>query len=150
MHPRKFWALTISPPMRTYRNARFIYEDDMFLIRSLLNRCSEHWTLVPEFSKDSRLHYHGVVRIDDCVKWHKQTRQSLNKLGFVKLDPLLDNKNHVAWLCYIYKQYHITSLVLNLTEPPRYNRPKRRKHTEVENIIVLPGGKKCKSIMDYI
>lgn len=135
--------------MRTYRNVKYIMEEDMFLIRSLFNRCSEHWTLVPEFSKESRLHYHGVIRIDDCVKWHKESRHRLNKIGIVKLDPLKDNKNHVAWLCYIYKEWHITSKVFSLIEPPRYVRPKR-KRKEVDNTIVLSQGRKCKSILDYI
>lgn len=141
--------MTISPPMRTYRNVKYILDEDVSQIRTLLNRCSQHWILVPEFSKDTRLHYHGVIRIDDVVKWHKAVRHRLNNIGFVKLDPLKDNRNHVSWLCYIYKEWHITLKVLDLKEPLRYNIPKRCKK-EVENVILLSNGKKCKSILDYI
>lgn len=118
----KFHALTISPPERLhYTSQRYLAGRDLKFIQFNLNRASKHYMIVPEFTPlTSRLHYHGVVRIDDIVKWHKSTMSRLKALGFVKLDPIKDNKNHIRWLCYILKEWHLTCKILRIKRPLMY------------------------------
>lgn len=137
-----FFALTISPPQRPERSS-FLFVDDVCSIRKCLNKASSHYMLVPEFTlEDARLHYHGVVRVDDPIKWFKSVRKNLNKIGFVKTVPINGNKSHLGWLCYCYKNWHISKEALRIEAPVMYHRISRKKP--------LPVAKKRLTIYDYI
>lgn len=135
------YALTISPPYRKAR-AEFLLKSDIFDITRLLNRCSKHWMMTPEFSEQSRLHYHGVVRIDDMIKWHKCIRGYLGNIGFVKLDKLKDNKNHISWLMYCYKDWNTAKQVFKLDRPFFYD---KKNHDKIPETPV-----RQKTILDYL
>lgn len=138
----RFFAITISPEFRLVR-PNFLLNMDMFQISRALNKCSKHWCLVPEFDKKSRLHYHGVIRIDDMVKWHRSVFFTLTKgTGFTCVKAMNTIKDHMGWLCYMYKDWHLTRAILNLEQPFMYSKSKRTRFTKVIE------GKK--TIFDYM
>jgi len=139
----QFLALTISPPQRSM-TAKYLFRDDSILIQRLLNLVSQHYIVVPEFDDTSRLHYHGVLRMDDWVKWHKSVCKRLGKeLGFIKIKPINNNKDHIGWLCYVYKHWHISKAVLKLEYPIMYGKA-RRKRAPIEK-----EGVRMKHILEY-
>lgn len=136
-----FYALTISPPQRPERSS-FLFVDDICSIRKVLNKVSHHYMLVPEYTfEDARLHYHGVVRVDDPIKWFKSSRKALNKIGFIKTVPIQGKNAHLGWLCYCYKNWHLAKAVLGLEAPIFYHRVSRKKP-----LVVV----KRKTIYDYL
>lgn len=110
----RIFAITISPPPRATISPKYAYDNDYHILVRWLNAFSGHWLLYPEFSKDSRLHYHGVVRVDDKIKLHK-TRYKINRtVGFVKLDKLRTFNDHLRWIIYCQKEYAQTSKILTV------------------------------------
>lgn len=100
-------AITISPPHRR-EGIEYLYKQDSYIIKRYLNKISGYYILVPEVTLDSRLHYHGVIKIKDWTKYHKQVHRLLNaSIGFIKLDPIKDHINNLKWICYMYKNYGI-------------------------------------------
>lgn len=102
-------AITISPPPRA-ESPQYLYDCDIGTIRRWLNKFSHHYLLYPEFTIDSRLHYHGVVHVDDFTKFHKTKNTFSKKFGFVKVKPIGTTakyciKAHLGWLAYCKKQY---------------------------------------------
>lgn len=97
-------AITISPPPRN-SSTEFLYNNDIYVIRRWLNKFSKHYLIYPEFDLSSRLHYHGVVRVEDFTKLHK-TRHSFSRtLGYVVTKPLKESRDNIAWLQYCKKNY---------------------------------------------
>lgn len=105
------YFITISPPYRAM-NPSILYQQDIYIIRQYLNRCSDHYILYPEFSKQSRLHYHGIIRITDLIKWHKQKPMFDKVLGFSKIDLIKSHKEHLRSLVYSMKEWPATSSLL--------------------------------------
>jgi len=137
-----FYALTISPPQRK-ESTRFLFGSDACSINRALSRCSKHFMIVPEYTiEDARLHYHGVFRLDDPIKWYKSVYKKLSGIGFVKVKPLIGLKNHLSWLCYCYKDWHLARVVLDLKEPIIYHKCRCRTVRYVE----IPR----KTILDYM
>lgn len=117
----RFFGITVSPPP-SRMNPKFKYNDDKYYLERWMNSFSGHWILYPEFSKDSRLHYHGVVRVDDKIKLHKTKYRTSKTIGFVKLDKLNSYQDHLRWLCYCQKEYADTSRLLTLFHRRRIHR----------------------------
>ena len=78
------YFITISEKRRK-GNPKVLYEHDKYDIRRYLNRCSSHYCLYPEFDITSRLHYHGFIKINDMIKWHKQKHIVDSVLGYTKI-----------------------------------------------------------------
>lgn len=135
----RFFGITISPPPRPQLSPKFAYGDDKYRLERWLNSFSGHWILYPEFSRDSRLHYHGVVRVDDKIKLHKTKFRICRQIGFVKLDYLKTKVDHLRWLIYCQKEYVDTSRILTLFYRHRI---KRRDPVYVDC-------RKNPSILDY-
>lgn len=99
---RNLYAVTVSPPFRKGR-PKVWYEYDSYGLHQHFNKFSKHYMFVPEFDNNSRIHYHGVVRIDDSIKHHK-TKYILDKsIGYSKFDPLKTLHDHIRWLIYCNK-----------------------------------------------
>lgn len=122
----RFFALTVSPPYRSKMSPKYLYSEDKYVLERWLNKFSRHWILYPEFSKDSRLHYHGVVRVDDKIKLHKTRHQMVKKIGFIKLDKLATPRDHLRWVIYCQKEYADTRRLAEV-----FHRRKLKKHTVV-------------------
>ncbi len=102
---RNFLAITISPKI-TNGSVFYKYDQDAHWLQRSLRRCSKHFTIWPEFDKNDRLHYHGIIRIDDKTKWYKSTRRKMQLMGFCKFDHLKDFTNYLTWLQYCKKDYY--------------------------------------------
>lgn len=124
------YFITISPPRRALAPS-ILYQQDIYVIRQYLNRCSDHYILYPEFSNKSRLHYHGIVRITDIIKWHKQKHQFDKVLGYTQIDLLKTHKDHLRSLVYSMKEWPATSALLK--EPIIYKSNKVIKREKVLN-----------------
>lgn len=97
------YAITISPPYRK-RSPDYLYSDDKLVIRRLLNKCSRHYLLYPEFDERSRLHYHGIVYIHDLVKWHKHVKHNIDRMiGFTLIKKIRTIDEHIGWINYCKK-----------------------------------------------
>lgn len=100
----EIYSITISPPYRLFRPGE-LYEQDSYVLRRWLNKFSKHYCLYPEFDKHSRLHYHGIVKIDDLTKYHR-TKYIIDKgLGFVRIDKLKTSIDHLRFLIYSMKEW---------------------------------------------
>lgn len=135
------YFITISPPYRAER-PQSLYEQDRYIICKYLNQCSKYYCLYPEFSKDSRLHYHGIIRLDDPIKWYKNKHVIDKVLGWTKLIEIKSFKEHIRSLIYSQKNWASTRYLLE--EPIIYRSLKRRKSIQVAEDI------KKKTIYDYL
>ncbi len=102
----QYYSITISAQYRTV-HPDFLYNDDKLKLIKWLNRFSDHYIIVPEFSDNGRLHYHGVFKMCDKIKYYKSKYNIDKEIGFVKVEKINDFKSHLRWLTYIYKNYYI-------------------------------------------
>lgn len=94
-------------------------------ITGLLSQSTE-FLIVPEFTAEQRIHYHGILGIRDNIKWGKSTYFSLQHRGHIALRKLRSIKN---WATYLIKDIEENAEILGdmniyLTErvlprPPR-------------------------------
>lgn len=119
-------AITISPPVRKER-INFLYANDKYDIAKELNKCSSYYIIYPELSLDSRLHYHGIVKIKDWTKWHKSVRYALSQLlGFIKIDPLKTHRDNMAWAVYMSKSWGLMRDILKIDQPLIFKNLRRK------------------------
>lgn len=104
---RKLYALTISPPSRL-ASPDFLYVEDRRFIMKWLNGFSHHYHVIPEFDMNARLHYHGIIRIDDKFKFNRTKSKMDSGLGFTKVSPLKTVGDHLKYLVYMNKSCHET------------------------------------------
>lgn len=125
MDYRKYYSITVSPRWRPM-NPTMLCEEDYNALNLLLNKCSKHYILFPEFTElTSRLHYHGVIRIDDRIKFH-HIKYKLDNIGITKIDKLKTPKDHISWLVYCMKDWAVNA---SQYKPLIYKRRTRfRKH----------------------
>lgn len=106
-------ALTLSPILRKGNPLQIFRLDCIDTLCALIKCCSDV-VIYPEFAENGRLHYHGVLYVNDLVKWYKSVLPTLNHKGFV----LIKSKNIDAkWSEYCSKNWEITKNVLNMTDP---------------------------------
>lgn len=117
--------LTVSPPLRSIRDQRAIFDDDMYFLMKI-RLCSKHFIIYPEFDKSGRLHYHGIIRIIDKIKWYKSVLPTLRRsLGFCDIKTIGSTmRDKLQVLYYIKKEWMVTKKVLNIDEPiiPKHRR----------------------------
>lgn len=107
---QNFYAITISPPPRPGCDID-LYKSDKYLLCKLIKRCSKHFSLWPEFSPyNDRLHYHGIIRIDDFIKWYRYSKPMIKRLGFIKIDKIKTFKDHLKFIIYSTKEYNLKGL----------------------------------------
>lgn len=112
-------ALTISPRPRL-GDTTFHYDQDRFLIRKILNRCTDHYLIYPELDKNYRLHYHGVVFIKDKIKWFKSSKKTLEvHFGFIKVEVIPTFERHFGWIQYMRKDWWYCQEILETPILPR-------------------------------
>jgi len=105
---KKCWdeyAVTLSPRIR-HGDTELLYNQDRFMIRRILNRCTDHYLVYPEVDKQCRLHYHGVIKVKDKIKFHRKTRSALKgSFGFIKIEKLKTFRDKLQWLLYMRKDW---------------------------------------------
>jgi len=135
-----YYALTITPPY-SVNSIRYDYYNHHKILKRYLNLCSSHYILYPEITTSGRLHYHAVIHLDDKIKWFKKSKNALKRIGFVKLDPILTQLDHIRWLVYIRKEWPTTSGVIGLEQPMIYK--KGTYFSEIKDI------EKKNDLLDY-
>lgn len=137
----RLYALTISPRYRA-EDPRFLYMDDRRYIRKWLQCFADHYVVCPEFDVKARLHYHGIVRITDYIKY-RHIKYKMDKfLGFCELRKLKTVKDVLTWLYYCKKEQHLTPDEDNVLVPFFYE--KRKRHFTIKEVVP-----NRKSILDY-
>lgn len=109
------WFLTISPPVKNTK-PEYQFIEDLIILKKL-RLCTSMFIIYPELSPTGRLHYHGIVYINDKIKWFKSVLPSLRKLGFCDLKPTRDFKNKLTLLIYCKKEWPITKEILGIDHP---------------------------------
>ncbi len=102
----KWFAITISPPPY-YGNQFYKQEEDQKYFKRILKRASKHYLILPEFDKYDRLHYHGLIRVDNKYTWYKSSMNKFKNVGFVKIERLTSFRRHLGWLMYMKKEWFI-------------------------------------------
>lgn len=113
-------ALTIAPrigdePINSVQ-PQVAYWEQRRLIHRLLQRCSKEFKMIPEFSDNGHLHWHGYLYLHDTHKWFMQVLPTISKrIGFIKVVPVREMQK---WLEYCCKDLQQTSdLLKDLVEP---------------------------------
>lgn len=132
-------AITISPPDRVskYNRLEGIYKMDKFSLNKKLRNCSKYFILFPEVDLQGRLHYHGVIKIDDQTKWYKSVLPYIRgTLGFVLLKPLKTTTDMLKWNIYSMKNW--ASMKDIFIEPIIITKPKRllKSNTEGKDLDI--------------
>lgn len=123
--------ITVSPPLRSIRDQSSIYQDDLLYLAKV-RLCSKHYVIYPEFDSSGRLHYHGIMRIDDKIKWYKSVLPMLRKcLGFVCIKQINTIKDKINIILYITKDWSVTKEILYLEVPIMPS--KRKREIKVES-----------------
>lgn len=136
-----YYSLTISPRYYKFNPRRLLKVQKEEIIRQL-NKCSSYYCLYPEFDDVSRLHYHGVIKIKDMVKWH-HIKYKVDKVGFAKLKKMKGHKEHLRWLVYSMKNWPVNKKYFK--QPIMYIRL-RRLHALCKKTQVV----KQLTILDYL
>lgn len=81
-----------------------------------LGLCCDYYEMYPELTVAGNIHYHGVIRVKDKIKWYKKVLPTLRYKGYVcvKKDP--DEK----WKEYIRKDKDIMERILCRNFPIQY------------------------------
>lgn len=136
----KHYAITVSPKYRAqfYRNYD-LYKQDLHIIYNLLQTCSKHFRIVPEFAfnedtLEHRLHYHGIIRIDDFIAFTKKSiKKKLQQIGFIKLDKLKTFKDLLNYNIYMHKDLDTTRSINKHIIPMNYFKKTRITKYRKEN-----------------
>lgn len=121
------YALTLSPPIR-HGDAEYLYDSDRYLIRKILNRCTDHYIVYPEFDKTCRLHYHGILQVKDMIKFHKHTRKALKAhFNFILVEALPSYKDHLQYMLYMRKDWGKVQGLFDRPILPRARRGRRMR-----------------------
>ncbi len=99
---KKYFAITISPP--PYNGNEYFKEyEDRKSFKRYLKQCSKHYLFISEWDNNDRLHYHGIIRIDDKYKWYHSSKRKFKIIGFTKIKLIKNFTEHLRWLCYMKK-----------------------------------------------
>lgn len=115
------------------------------IIKRLFNKCSDHYIVYPEFTSQCRLHYHGIIRITDKIKWIRSVFGSLLKQlrmdhKCVQFRMIKSFNSHLRWLWYIRKHWDTTKRVLRIESPLIYRKAIARPKIHIE--ILHPANEK--------
>lgn len=131
------YTQTITSTYNHYKRHTEQYRNTITDITGLLSKSTE-FIIIPEFTTEQRIHYHGIIGIKDNIKWGKSTFPSLQHRGFIALRKIHDID---AWINYLIKELWDTArLVGELVpittdyEPPMVKKKSTYK-TECDNAL---------------
>lgn len=98
----KLLAFTWSPSdnFNVYKKQTEQYFNVSPQLSGILKYATWYW-IIPEFNLRQRIHYHGVIKIIDPIKWGKSTYHKLYREGMLRLKPI---DNMIKWTCYCMKE----------------------------------------------
>lgn len=111
----KLSAITVSPPPRTsmYATNVNLYIEDKNMLEKLLRKAFHHFILYPEMDNDNRLHFHGTLgHCYDSIAFHRTVYPKMQRLGYVKMKPLLTEWDNLNWNIYCLKSWAVSRDVL--------------------------------------
>lgn len=126
---------TLSLPYEYNIPAHIQHEVAIAKIKRLFNLCSDHYIIYPEFSAQCRLHYHGLIRIKDKVKFIRSVYNALkvNVAKVIQFRPSRSFKLHLGWVTYyIRKEWLITKQVLRIEHPIIFRRATVKQKKEIQ------------------
>lgn len=138
------YAITISPKYVDV-DPKVLHSVYAQRIIKILNKVSRHYCLYPEFDDNSRLHYHGVVKIHDIIKWHHM-KWRMDQVGFTKVSIFNTFKDHLTYLIYCQKQWAQNAPTFKY--PIMYRRA-RRLHPYRKELTLKKLPTKRKNILEY-
>lgn len=121
---RNLRFITISPPDSVHR-VKYIFNSHLPTLLKA-NNCSKYFIFYPEMDINGRLHYHGILKISDNVKYYKQFVPSLKHLGYVKIMSVKSFSDHIKILKYISKDWQYMRHVLGLEKPIMPHKEQRK------------------------
>ena len=127
------YAITISPPYKPYNSPLFLYQGDKPLIRKRLNLFSNYYNLYPELDEKNRLHYHGIIKIKDMIKYRHVKYKLDRELGYIKINKFQTFQDKLRYLLYSMKQWPENQHYFKT--PIIYKSLKRRKKIQIKNIL---------------
>lgn len=77
---------------------------------TVLNKCSDDWMIVPELTKENRIHYHGWLYVKDKIAYSKKLYPFFQTNGFSCLKPIKDFENFIRWNHYCWKEVEQNSI----------------------------------------
>lgn len=116
-----YYFITVSPPYRGL-SVNKLFRQDTDQMRQLFNQFSDHYCLYPEFDDKGRLHYHGIVRITDKIKYFK-VKYRIDQIGYCCAKELKTHMDHMRSLLYCMKEWPDTRRLF--TTPFIYSKPSK-------------------------
>lgn len=114
------------------------FDYTIYKLFTLLSK-SCYFVISPEFTMNGRIHYHGLLKIYDKIKWYKQTLPSLKYEGMVKVETI---KYYQKCDDYIKKDVKMMKEILNIDLPIddsrkefMINKSKKMKKSDIESNI---------------
>lgn len=127
-------ALTISPP-HSMLSVPYRCQDYYNKIDDILRQICKSYIMYPEFADDGRLHFHGVCRGWDKIKYHKWQYKLYKLLGQYKVTNM---NNPLEWVLYCQKEWRHTSTVFShcgVEQLHPLEKKNKRKPKEIRDII---------------
>lgn len=118
VEPIKCYGITItfkSPLERDYKPFSQ-YNYSRVIVSRILGESCVDFRVMPEFTIQGRIHYHGILKIRNFAKWVRSTLPSLRTKGFVKIETFKEQLNHDRWVEYMYKSTDTTKEILGCKE----------------------------------
>lgn len=79
-----------------------------------LLKASCRFMVIPEMTLQGRIHYHAIIKIEDKIKWHRQTMPAFNKWGRFDIQKIKNIDNVYRYLlkenveyCEIFNKSYI-------------------------------------------
>lgn len=108
---KKYYAITITFKHLHCKTPKGQFKETAPYLTKLLKRSTD-FSIIPEFRiSNNSIHYHGIISINDRIKWHKSTLPSLQSLGFICIKPLKQN-GFDGWVKYYHKEIDICNAIL--------------------------------------
>lgn len=131
------YFITVSPPYdKSNSTNSALHKYYTQRIQLHFNKFSKHYMFYPEYSENSRLHYHGIVKIDDLCKFHHIRKQMTKELGIIDIQLIKSFEEHLRSLTYSMKNWAAMQYIMTPIMPKRKKRViKLEILPEVENDI---------------
>lgn len=116
LEPIKCYGITItfkSPLERDFKPFSQYNYTRVYISKILGESCVD-FRIMPEFTIQGRIHYHGILKIKNFAKWVRSTLPSLRAKGFIKIETFKKQENHDRWVTYMYKSKDDTKDILKI------------------------------------
>lgn len=116
--PIKEYGITITfkNPLELTHTPKSMYYYTRVIISKYMGESTIDFRLMPEFTIQGRIHYHGIFKIYKFNKWVKTTLPRLRNLGYCKIETFKESTNKTRWTDYMYKNTNETKNILGFKD----------------------------------